>query len=290
VVHAAGVLDDGILSEQTPERFARVIVPKVAGACHLDALTRGADLDFFLLFSSLSATLGSPGQAPYTAANAALDALAAQRHSEGLPAQSLAWGPWAEGGMAASLDAAMRARMARHGVKPLSTSTATALLDAVLDRQEPGLVLAQLDLSAASKALGSLVPPIWRALLKPQIAAATTRDAWVQELAALPPERRLEAVLDVVRVEIARGLSLPGPHAAPSDRPLQDLGLDSLTAVEIRNALSQRAGTKLLATFAFDHPTPLAMARFLLEKVLCIAAPDAAGAPADDATFEEFVL
>jgi hypothetical protein len=121
VVHAAGVLDDGLLSGQSAERFARVLRPKVGGACHLDALTRSADLDFFVLFSSVMGTLGSAGQGGYTAANACLDALAARRRAEGLPGQSLAWGLWTDtsskaAGLASRLDDVLQARLEKSGV------------------------------------------------------------------------------------------------------------------------------------------------------------------------------
>src|SRR5262249_13260943 len=135
VVHAAGVLDDGVLSEQSAERFARVLSAKVDGACHLDALTRGADLDFFVLFSSASGTLGSAGQGGYAAANACLDALAARRRAAGLPGQSLAWGLWTDAsshaaGLASRLDRVQQARLARSGLAPVDAALGMALFEA----------------------------------------------------------------------------------------------------------------------------------------------------------------
>jgi acyl carrier protein len=277
VVHAAGALDDGVLTEQTPERVARVMSPKVQGACNLDALTRQADLDAFILFSSLAGTLGSAGQGPYAAANAFLDALAARRQAMGLPAQSLAWGLWLDdsqdkgAGLAARLASAQRARLMRTGVKPLSPSQGIALLQTALARPEPQLVAAPFDLRALRKALGNDVPPFWRGLIQMvQRAAEGRAGTWVRELGTLSPEQRERAILDAVRAEVARILSLSSADVVTADRPLRELGLDSLMAVELRNALGKRVGLTLPATLAYDHPTPAAIAKYVHGKVRSI--------------------
>jgi len=269
VVHAAGLLDDGLLTEQTPERFVSVLAPKVLGASHLDELTRGMALDFFVLFSSMAGTLGSAAQAGYAAANAFLDALATHRRAQGLPALSLAWGPWAESGMAAALDSKLQARFARQGISMLATSQGLSLLEAALRRSDAHLVVVPLDVRVASRAVAGAIPPVWRSLLSaPASRAAAVRGSWGKELSALPVERRLAAVSDVVRDEVARILSLPSAAQVPAERPLQALGLDSLMAVELRNVLGQRAGVPLSATLAFDHPSVEAIATYLLAEVL----------------------
>ena len=117
VVHAAGVLDDGVLSEQTRERLAGVMAPKIPGAWHLHRLTRGQPLDFFVLFSSIASLVGSGGQGGYAAANAFLDALAHRRRAEGLPATTINWGAWADAGMWASLSAVDRRRWTSRGMQ-----------------------------------------------------------------------------------------------------------------------------------------------------------------------------
>jgi NAD(P)-dependent dehydrogenase (short-subunit alcohol dehydrogenase family) len=194
VVHAAGELDDGVLSEQGAERFARVLSPKVAGAWNLHALTAGHELAFFVLFSSASGVLGAAGQGSYAAANTFLDALAAHRRARGLPAQSLAWGAWSGGGMAAELGAAQQARLARLGIGTLTPAEGVELLGQALVRPEAHLGVMRLDLLAVGRALGATVPPVWRALVRAPAAraAAGAQAAWAQtaRLAALPSARR----------------------------------------------------------------------------------------------------
>jgi epothilone polyketide synthase D len=288
VVHAAGVLDDGVLSEQSAERFARVLAAKVDGGCHLDRLTREADLDFFVLFSSASGVLGSAGQGGYAAANACLDALAARRRAAGLPGQSLAWGLWTDAssqaaGLASGLDRVQQARLARSGLVAVDPAQGIALLEAVLGRSEAQLLPVPLDPGVLRKSFADAVPPLWRALVRPPrraAAAAVRRGAWARELASMAEGRRLEAVVETVRAEVARVLSMAGTEAVEPDRPLKELGLDSLMAVELRSALGRRAGATLPATLAFDYPTPAAIAKHLLEKVLLLSEAPALPAPA----------
>src|SRR5262249_17894368 len=139
VIHAAGVLDDGLLESLTPDRIDAVLAPKATAAQHLHDLTAG--LDAFVLYSSAAATFGSPGQASYGAANAFLDALAQSRRAAGLPATALGWGYWAQAsGMTGRMTATDRARLARAGLTPLSTEHALALLDSALASTTPHLV------------------------------------------------------------------------------------------------------------------------------------------------------
>ena len=286
VVHTAGVLDDGVLSEQSVERLARVIAPKVGGACHLDELTRGADLDFFVLFSSVAGTLGSAGQGGYAAANACLDALASRRRAAGLCATSLAWGLWVDAsskaaGLASGLDSAQQARLEKSGLGVIDPSQGLALFEASLGRSEAQLMPVPIDLAQLRKSFGDAVPSLWRELIRAPrrtAPASARRGAWARELSLLPQERRLEAAIAAVRGEVARVLSLEGAEAVASERPLKELGLDSLMALELRNALGKLAGTTLPATLAFDYPTPAAIAKYLLENVLSLS--QAASTPA----------
>ncbi len=269
VVHAAGVLDDGVLTEQSEARFAQVLAPKVAGAWNLHELTAGSGLEFFLMFSSIASLWGSPGQSSYAAANAFLDALASYRQSQGLPGQSLAWGAWSEEGMAAALAAPQQTRFARQGIKWISPVEGITLLDLAMSRPEPHLGVVPLDLRELSLGFGSSVPPLWRSLVRmpPARPAGAVEGAWALRMATLPPERREEDVRSMVQAEVAKVLSLGAPSGVPFDCPLKDLGLDSLMALELRNALSQRVGKKLPATLAFDYPTVHALVRWLLQDV-----------------------
>ncbi|MFI1769978.1 SDR family NAD(P)-dependent oxidoreductase, partial [Streptomyces sp. NPDC020800] len=277
VVHTAGVLDDGVLASLTPHRLDRVLRVKADAALHLHDLTRDLALAAFVLFSSAVATLGSPGQANYAAANAFLDALAHHRRAEGLPATSLAWGLWEQtGGLTAHLGSVDLRRMARNGLLPLSTETGLGLFDTALTLDRPVLMPARLDLPALRQT--SDVPPVLRGLLEspgtsgagrreePRAATAPLRDM----LAGLDDKQRAVTVSRLVRRHVARVLGAAGPEAVDGERSFRDLGFDSLMAVELRNQLNRAAGVRLPATLVFDHPTPSAVARHLADR----CAPD----------------
>ena len=285
VVHAAGVLDDGVAANQRPERVSRVMRPKMRGAWNLHQLTRTLDLDLFVLFSSMAGTTGSPGQATYAAANAYLDGLARFRRAHGLPAISLAWGGWSGGGMAAGLAPSVRARQEREGYGFLSPSEAIDLMEMALRRSEAAILLARLERPRLEESFGRTIPAVWRSLLPPPAPAARGGREASSPGPSARPERERE-VTEMVRTAVARVLTMPGGASVPLDRPLQELGLDSLMAVELRNALGEGTGKVLPATLVFDHPTPRAIASYLLGHVIEIASsgassPDAVGL-ADD--------
>ncbi|MBV7700977.1 SDR family NAD(P)-dependent oxidoreductase [Streptomyces sp. TRM70350] len=271
VVHAAGVLDDGTLTSLTPERLAAVLRPKADAAWHLHALTEGLDLSAFVLFSSAAGTFGGPGQGNYAAANTALDALAEHRRARGLPAVSLAWGPWAaESAMTGGLSSGDRARMTRGGVRPLAAAEALALLDAAC-RSTAGAVAA-LRLDTAALTTGPGTPPALLRDLVRRPAGPAREDTGAQpalpeRLAGLGEEQRRRAVLDVVRRNAAAVLGHTRVSAVDTARGFLDLGFDSLTAVELRNRLTEATGARLSATVVFDHPTPAALARHLLTEL-----------------------
>ncbi|WP_435126778.1 type I polyketide synthase [Actinacidiphila sp. bgisy144] len=277
VVHAAGVLDDGLVSALTPDRLESVLRPKVDAAWNLHELTRDLDLDTFVLFSSTAGVLGNAGQANYAAGNTFLDALAAYRHRQGLPAVSLAWGPW-EDGMAGALSDVDRLRMARQGLRPLSAPDGLALLDGAPRTGHALLVAAALDL-AALRGAGE-VPPLLAGLL-PQTRhglaptrrtaaalAAGGRSALAARLAGLGPDERTEAVLRIVATQAALVLGMAGPEAVDTRRSFRDVGFDSLTSVELRNRLNTATGLRLPATAVFDHPTPAALAHRVRAELL----------------------
>ncbi|MFE3877346.1 SDR family NAD(P)-dependent oxidoreductase, partial [Kitasatospora sp. NPDC059146] len=288
LVHAAGVLDDGLVEGLTAERVAAVLRPKVDGAWALHEATGELPLHAFVLFSSVAGVLGTAGQGSYAAANSFLDALAGHRHELGLPALSLPWGLWEGEGMGEALSAADRARIVRTGIAPLPAASALGLLDEALAAGRPVAVAARLaapgaggpgtgPAAALRELLGSrptgAAPAAAPALLAPALPAPALpegRDA----LAGLPPQERGRAVLDLVRRSVGEVLGHADPAAVPVERGLLDLGLDSLTAVELRGRLGTLLGLRLPSTLLFDHPTAAALARHLTALV----------APAEDRT------
>ncbi|MFF1506448.1 SDR family NAD(P)-dependent oxidoreductase [Streptomyces sp. NPDC058326] len=278
VVHAAGVLDDGVISALTPERLDTVLAAKATAARHLHELTVDQDLAAFVLFSSVMGVIGGAGQGNYAAANAYLDALAQHRAAQRLPAVSLAWGMWADtaggpgaAGMAGTLSEADRGRIARTGLAPIDRAEGLALLDAALRMDTAALVPAPLD-RAALGALGAQLPAVLRDLApaapRPAQATATaavsaTTGTLRDRLAGLSRAEQEELLLDLVRVQTAAVLGRSSAAGIPADRSFKDLGCDSLTLVELRNRLQSGAGLRLPATFLFTYPTPLAVVAHL---------------------------
>ncbi|MGW1958613.1 type I polyketide synthase, partial [Streptomyces sp. NPDC001920] len=272
VIHAAGVLDDATVPVLTDRQLDTVMAAKAEAAWNLHQLTRHLDLSAFVLFSSLAGVVGSPGQANYAAANAYLDGLALHRRSLGLPAVSLAWGPWAEasgmgGGSAAD---------ARSGVRALGAEEGLALADAALSLPgRPVLVPARLDL-AGLRALASAgpLPAVLRGLVRAsESRAGADRRSLVDSLRGRPEPEQFRVLLDLVRGHIATVLGHTGAGAVEDQRGLLDMGFDSLTAVELRNRLTAETGLRLPSTLVFDHPTPAALARHLHAELV----PDAPG-------------
>ncbi|MFJ6181685.1 SDR family NAD(P)-dependent oxidoreductase [Streptomyces sp. NPDC092295] len=264
LVHVAGVLDDGVIGSMTPERIDTVFRPKVDAAWNLHELTREQDLSAFVLFSSAAGTLGTPGQANYSAANAFLDALAQHRRAGGLPATSLAWGLWAgEDGMGA--------RLAETGTAGLSAEEGLELFDAGVGGADPVVVPMRLDLRALREL--PVVPPLFSGLVRTTTrrAAETGADpaaALRDRLAALPKSERTSALVDLVCAHVAAVLALPGPEAVDERRAFTELGFDSLTAVDLRNRLNAATGLRLPATLIFDHPNPLDLVGHLVDTLV----------------------
>ena len=276
VVHAAGVLDDGVLTALTPQRVAEVFRAKADGARHLAELTR-PELTAFVLFSSVAGTLGNAGQAAYAAANAYLDGLAAQRRAAGLTATAVAWGLWAEdSGMTEQMADHDRARLARAGVLPLDSETGLDAFDAATALDDPVLLAARLDLAALrergaegvlSPVLRGLVPVVRRA------AAAGAADDAGGLRRRLSEGEPLRVLQDLVLTQAAVVLGHSDPSGLSPDRPFKDFGFDSLTAVELRNRLGRVTGVRLPATVVFDHPTPAGLAGYLRGELVGDAAP-----------------
>ncbi|WP_206791055.1 type I polyketide synthase [Amycolatopsis sp. MtRt-6] len=275
VIHTAGVLGDGVVTELTPDRLDTVRRPKADAARLLDELTRDADLAAFVLFSSAAGVLGNPGQAGYAAANAELDALAHKRNSEGLPAVSIAWGYWSTvSGMTEHLGAADLRRNERIGMSGLPAGEGMALLDAALGTGG-ALVAAKFDVAAlrATAKAGGPVPPLLRGLApQPRRTAAETASL-TERLAGLGETEQAAALLDLVRRHAAEVLGHRDSASVHSGRTFKDAGFDSLTAVELRNRLAAATGLTLSPAMIFDYPKPPALADHLRAKLFGESTP-----------------
>ncbi|WP_431903491.1 SDR family NAD(P)-dependent oxidoreductase [Micromonospora carbonacea] len=267
VVHLAGVLDDGVVTALTPDRLDTVFAPKVDAARHLDEATRHLDLAGFVLFSSGAGVFGVPGQGNYAAANAYLDALATRRRGAGLPAQSYAWGLWEQASaMTAKLDRADPRITARDGQLAIGTDLGMALFDAGLAAPEEHLVPTRVDVT--DLAGRATVPALMRGLVRrvrprARAGAATGGRDLADRLRALTAGEQSALLLDLVRAEAATVLGHASPDAVRPAQAFNEIGFDSLTAVELRNRLTEATGHRLPATAIFDYPDPTALAGFL---------------------------
>ncbi|GAB1818697.1 hypothetical protein HerbRD11066_18610 [Herbidospora sp. RD11066] len=280
VMHTAGVTDDGVLEGMSPSRLEGVLAPKAGGAAHLDELTADLNLSAFVLFSSATATFGGAGQGNYSAANTYLDALAENRRGRGLAALSVAWGVWAGGGMAEA-DAAVRRRVGRGPLQAMDPRLALRALGAALETGEAAMSVMDMNWAQAASAMGDLRHvPLFRELtdlrtLVPAPSAGPEPVApaeLVTRLAAQPAGEQERILTDLVRAEVAAVLGHDSPDTVGAGQAFQDLGFDSLTAVELRNRLSMVTAQRLPATLVFDYPTPAGLARFLRSELLPSAA------------------
>ncbi|MEE1820909.1 SDR family NAD(P)-dependent oxidoreductase, partial [Streptomyces sp. BE20] len=289
VVHAAGVLADGLVAEMTPEQLDTALRPKVDAAVHLHELTEGTKLSAFLLFSSLAGVFGGMGQGNYAAANAFLDGLAQRRRARGLTAGSLAWGLWANStGMTGGLDEADLRRIARGGIVAFAPREGLELFDAAHGVDEAMVLPVRLDTRAIAAQAGTGgVPALLRGLVRAPArreaaaagaAAADAPQALLHRLAGLGEPQRARVLLELVRSHVGLILGFSPQESVSADRGLLELGFDSLTAVELRNRLRAATGLRLPATLLFDHPSTTAIAAHLGEQLVpAPAEPQVAG-------------
>jgi acyl transferase domain-containing protein/NADPH:quinone reductase-like Zn-dependent oxidoreductase/NAD(P)-dependent dehydrogenase (short-subunit alcohol dehydrogenase family)/acyl carrier protein len=291
IIHSAGVLDDGVLLQQNWARFAAVFAPKVTGSLMLHRLTASDPLDFFVFFSSIAAVFGSPGQGNYVAANAFMDTLAAQRATEGRPGLSINWGAWAGAGVAVDRGVTGRAREAGYGIidvqggfQALEIALNSGRSQAVVVPADWPRFLRHLSHGGFSSAffsnfagLGSATPSALgdransgSSIEESKMAsdAGQPVTSFEDRLAAAPPHQRRTLVIDLIRHSAARVLGLENLELPPDNKPLNELGLDSLMAVDLRNGLGTALGRNLPATLLFDYPTVIALAGYLSRNVL----------------------
>jgi acyl transferase domain-containing protein/NADPH:quinone reductase-like Zn-dependent oxidoreductase/acyl carrier protein len=292
VFHAAGVIDDGLIASLTPGRVDTVLRSKVDGAWNLHELTRNMDLSAFVMFSSMAGIVGSPGQGNYAAANNFLDGLAAHRRAQGLAGLSVAWGLWEQpSGMTQHLSDRDKARMSRGGLAPLSTPHALQLFDEAMLADRPLLVAARID--AAGLGASGAVPPVLRDLvarpgrrLISDAGAAVSTSGLATRLQGLSPEQRHHQLVELVCTNAATVLGRSSADIE-GQLPFQDLGFDSLTAVELRNRLKMATGLTLSPSLIFDFPTPAALAEHIDEQLSSVTPDRPAGGPDQLARFND---
>jgi acyl carrier protein/short-subunit dehydrogenase len=281
VIHAAGVLSDGLLSQQKWERFTEVMSAKIAGGWNLHRYLEGQELDFFVMCSSAAAVLGSPGQGNYAASNAFLDGLAMYRRGRGETGVSINWGPWAGDGLAAGTG---ERRWAELGVKLIEPEQGVELLGEVLERGSAQLVVMGADWKQMAAQYGSSVQALLRELTVvsgKEAERAERRDRFREMLTRLSevgPQERWEQLVSYLQQEVAAILGLDNPRSIDTQRHMNELGFDSLMALELRNTLGSILGITLPATLIFDHPSIESLARYLGEEVLALALPTEARA------------
>ncbi|BCO73398.1 type I polyketide synthase [Mycobacterium intracellulare] len=299
VIHAAGVLDDAVVTSLNPERMAAVLRSKVDAAWNLHELTRDLDVSAFVMFSSIAGLAGASGQANYAAGNSFLDGLAAHRRAHGLPAISLGWGLWDQASaMTGGLGAADLARFGRDGIVAMSSEQALELMDTALIVDEPFMLPAHIDLAALRVKFDSgTLPPMFvdlinaptRRQVDDSLAAAKSKSALLQRLEGLPEDEQQAILLDLVRSHIATVLGSSSPEAIHPDRAFQELGFDSLTAVEMRNRLKAATGLALSPTLIFDYPNSAALAGYMHRELVGASEQTPGGAAPGEAEIQRVV-
>jgi myxalamid-type polyketide synthase MxaC len=271
--HLAGILDDATLLQVSPEHMRRVMAPKIQAAWQLHQLTERMVLDYFVLFSSAAAVMGGPAQGAYAAANAALDGLAHYRRARGLAATSLNWGAWREGGLAEGGNRAA-GRWQAWGITALDPAEGLRYLEIALARSWTQVVIMPWNVAAVTNQAAALLPFFSQLLpAPPSERAQAAVNQWRDQLKRAPTSQRRAILIQQMQEQARRTLRLPDSVILEEDRPLHELGLDSLMAVELRNAVAELTGESLPVTLLFDYPTIGEMADYLLVEVLDFGPP-----------------
>ena len=268
VIHGAGVLDDGLLQNMSWQQFTKVMAPKVAGTWHLHQLTLDLPLDFFVCFSSMASILGSPGQGNYAAANGFMDALAHYRRGQGLPGLSINWGPWAAAGMAARLDSINQQRLESSGMIAIKPEQGMIALGSLLSDSQSQVGVFPVNWSKFLRQfLGGQKMPFLSALISTE-PSLTQKSAFLLKFEATVASERRSLLVDHVRCQVAPVLGINNPKSISLGAGFFDLGMDSLTSVELRNKLQTSLESSLPSTLAFDYPTVDKLVDYLLQNVL----------------------
>jgi myxalamid-type polyketide synthase MxaB len=273
IIHAAGVLDDSLISQLSWSQFSKVMAPKVEGAWNLHQATQSLSLDFFVCFSSIASLIGSAGQANYAAANAFMDALMQHRKAIGQPGLSINWGPWAEAGMAAQLDTDVQERMSARGVTLLNPEKSLQILGRLLTQSASQTAGSQVGVLSIDwpRFSAQLPPGVFLPMLEQFESAVSENEGdrlqGLEQLKQVPVTERREHLMAHIQAEIADVLGYGSPEEIALDQPLADLGVDSLMAVELANQLEYNLGPTIPASFLFEHPTLEGLVEYLIEQM-----------------------
>ena len=280
IFHLAGVLDDALILNQTEDRFTKALLPKVKGGWYLHELTKDADLSFFVTFSSVSSVFGAMGQVSYASGNSFLDGLFKYRNTRGVTTHNINWGPWSSG-MAATLTKEEQQKIVGYGMDFISVERGLSELSTLLQKGNSETLVLPIDKARFQQSLGltfGSIPNFYSDFFGKDTMndsrVSVPEDVMVQ-LQALTQEDRLAWVREEIRSEVARVLSLHKSSELPVDRPLVDLGMDSLLAIQIRNRISEKLKVSMPATLLFDYPTIEACANHVFTDILNLNVKDA---------------
>jgi acyl carrier protein len=275
VLHLAGALDDGLLENLTIERFYKVFQGKAIGAWNLHQATEGIDLDYFVMFSGGVALLGNAGQSSYTAANAFLDGLATWRKSRGLPSLSVNWGAWSGGGMAVRTKGETgRDALTAQGYGKIDLMDGLEALEKLVFAPLSRIAVLPINWSRLGESMGGRLPALISRLTRPKADVVSPTvgvpktESFLLNWSSAAADKRRSLLADHLASTASRVMGLGAGRKIRPSQPLQELGLDSLMAVELRNALARSLETKLPATLLFDYPSIEALVDFVGAKLL----------------------
>ena len=276
VVHAAGVLDDGVLSKLSWERFTNVMAPKVEGAWNLHTLTQNYSLEFFVCFSSIASLLGSLGQGNYAAANAFMDALAHYRQAKGLPGLSINWGPWGTTGMAANLNDNHRTRLAAMGMNSIAPEQGLQVLEQLLVQSIPQVGVLSVDWSVFQQKSSithqqALLSELLEETVSPEQVKQTEKQQHYKLLERLKVahfSERQNILIPHLQAEVVNVLGLDSSQLPELDLGFAAMGMDSLMTVELKNRLETHLETSLPVTLAIEYPTINKLFQYISEEVM----------------------
>jgi 8-amino-7-oxononanoate synthase len=267
VIHAAGILDDGLLKSLSWERFQRVLQPKIAGTWNLHQATKELPLDWFVCFSSIASTFGSAGQSNYATANAFMDSLMSDRRNQGLPGLSINWSIWSEVGMASRLTPEQQQRLSQQGLTAIAPSEGLKVLQQLLQQQATQTIVFPVDW-ATFLPQQPANPFFERVQPKTKVQPKTATSSFLQQLAQTPPEQQHHVLQSHIREQIAKVLGFADPEDVDTEEKFADLGMDSLMAVEFKNNLQASFGNAISLTAAFDYPNVELLTAYLAQELL----------------------